>query len=285
MRIYLEITNNCNKSCDFCVQSKREKGFISIEKFRARINKLKEFTDELYLHILGEPLLHPKINDFFAILAEAQLNFKITSNGTLLNDSKCDCLIQNPFFKQINFSLHALSEEEINSDVFEKILNFSQKLLLSRDDVFINFRLWNYSTADEAKNVIILQKVADFFKLNPIIIPQNRRSKKLCERLYLNIDKRFDWPTTLKDIDNDDKIYGYCHGGSSQLGVLLDGRVVPCCLDSEGEINLGNIDEADNFAEILNSARLIRLIENFKNNQIAEPFCKKCTFRKRFFKE
>ena len=284
MRIYLEITNNCNKSCEFCAKTCREQGFLSPDLFNNRLGKIKNYTDEVYLHVLGEPLLHKDILTFFSILEEQKVIFKITTNGTLLSEEKVASLIQNPFFKQINFSLHALSETEINGEILEKILQFSKKLMLERSDVFVNYRLWNYSTADELKNDLILTKISNFFQLDTIKIPTNRRSKKLLDRIYLNIDKRFEWPTTLaNDKSNSAKeVKGFCHGGSTQLGILLDGTVVPCCLDSEGEINLGNIDQLENFQAILNSNRLQNICKNFAVGKVIEPFCQKCTFRKRF---
>ena len=285
MRIYLEITNNCNKSCEFCAKSQREKGFLPLQLVRSRIEKIKDFADEVYLHVLGEPLLHKEILKIFSILQEQQVFFKITTNGTLLNDEKITKLLANPYFKQINFSLHALTESEIHGEILERVLEFSKKLMVERNDVFVNYRLWNYTTADEIKNAFILAKIADFFQLEPIKIPENRRSKRLLDRIYLNIDKRFEWPNSLPDkkLDTGTIVKGFCHGGSSQLGVLLDGTIVPCCLDSEGEINLGNIDKIDNFQEILNSARLQNICANFNTGKVIEPFCQKCTFRKRFF--
>jgi radical SAM protein with 4Fe4S-binding SPASM domain len=217
-------------------------------------------------------------------LKKQQVIFKITTNGTLLSEEKITNLVQNPYFKQINFSLHALKEEEINGEILEKILQFSKKLMLERNDVFVNYRLWNYSTVDEIKNNMILAKISNFFQLDAIQIPANRRSKKLLDRIYLNIDKRFEWPINLiNDETNTIKeIKGFCHGASSQLGILLDGTVVPCCLDSEGEINLGNIDQVNDFQAILNSSRLQNICKNFAVGKVVELFCQKCTFRKRF---
>ena len=138
MRIYLEITNNCNKSCEFCAKSQREKGFLPLQLVRSRIEKIKDFADEVYLHVLGEPLLHKEILKIFSILQEQQVFFKITTNGTLLNDEKITKLLANPYFKQINFSLHALTESEIHGEILERVLEFSKKLMVERNDVFVN---------------------------------------------------------------------------------------------------------------------------------------------------
>ena len=95
-KIYIEITNKCNLNCDFCIQNKREAKYISIDEFNSLLDKIKDYTDYLYFHILGEPLLHPKINKLINI---ASNNFKIniTTNGYLIKNIK-----DNKNIRQLN---------------------------------------------------------------------------------------------------------------------------------------------------------------------------------------
>ena len=62
-KIYIEITNNCNLNCSFCIGNKRDKKFIAVEQFKVLLDKLDGFTKYLYFHVMGEPLLHPYINE------------------------------------------------------------------------------------------------------------------------------------------------------------------------------------------------------------------------------
>ena len=63
-KIYVEITNACNLSCDFCIKNKRKLKFMSEDEFKIILEKIKNHTEYLYFHVLGEPLMHPKINEF-----------------------------------------------------------------------------------------------------------------------------------------------------------------------------------------------------------------------------
>ena len=62
---------------------------------------------------------------------------------------------------------------------------------------------------------------------------------------------------------------------------MVDGTVVPCCLDGEGIINLGNI-HTSKFSEIIGSERACNIVKGFKRRETVEELCQKCTFRERF---
>ena len=98
-KIYVEITNNCNLSCSFCNENKRTKEFITIDKFNILLDKLRGYTDFIYFHLMGEPLMHPKINELID-LASKSFKINITTNGYLLDKIK-----NNKNIRQINVSL------------------------------------------------------------------------------------------------------------------------------------------------------------------------------------
>ena len=87
----------------------------------------------------------------------------------------------------------------------------------------------------------------------------------------------FEWPDLCKSDGSD----GYCHGLKDQIAILVDGTVVPCCLDNNGDINLGNI-HTESMEEILNKEKTTKIIEGFKNRVAVEQLCKKCTYKNRF---
>ena len=68
-----------------------------------------------------------------------------------------------------------------------------------------------------------------------------------------------------------------------QIASLADGTVVPCCLDSEGEIALGNLFETD-METILSSPRARAMREGLTAGKMIEPLCQKCTYARRFRK-
>lgn len=261
-KVYVEITNSCNLDCDFCIKNKRKQEFITINNLKKVLKVLKDYTDYLYLHILGEPLLHPKINEIIDI---ASKNFKIniTTNGYLLNKIE-----NNKHIRQVNISLHSYSSRYKVSlnDYLENIFNTVDKLL--ENDTYISLRLWVKNKYSED----IIKYINNRYKVN---IPLNFSSFTIKEKLFLNSFHEFIWPDFNNNYYSD---FGTCYALRDHIGILVNGDIIPCCLDSCGEIKLGNIYEIDNLDNILNSNRVVNMIENFKNNKKVEELCKHCLF-------
>ena len=95
--------------------------------------------------------------------------------------------------------------------------------------------------------------------------------------LNVNKDNLFQWP----DLNSAKKNNAFCHGLKTHIGILVDGTVVPCCLDGEGIINLGNIFE-ESLSNILNNNRTMNVIKGFENNKCVEELCSRCAFKNRF---
>lgn len=287
-KVYLEITNVCNLTCDFCPETKRKAEFMSEGTFREILNQIKPFTDYIYLHVKGEPLLHPSLGHFLDISYEKGFNVNITTNGTLI-DKVADTLLGKPAVRQMNFSLHSFdgNQKEISKEEYiDSILKFSNRAMVE-SHIIISLRLWNLDeallTEDQRKrNLDIIHKIEENFNL-----PYEIQSKlsgvkalKIGERVYLNQDYEFKWPD-LKAEEDFEK--GSCFGLRNQIAILVDGTVVPCCLDGEGIINLGNIHQ-DQFSEIINEKRAEEIRVGFCNHNIVEELCRKCGYRKRFNK-
>lgn len=287
-KVYIEITNVCNLKCDFCPETKRQAEFMSEAAFQEALEQIKPFTDYIYLHVKGEPLLHPHLGRLLDISDDKGLKVNITTNGTLINKA-ADTLIAKPAVRQINFSLHSFdgNQHDISKDTYiDRILAFTNRAVIE-SDIIISLRLWNLDeallTEDQRKrNAAILHKIEENFKL-PYQIQGNisqAKALKIGERVYLNHDYEFKWPD-LKEAE--DAMAGTCFGLRQQIAVLVDGTVVPCCLDGEGIINLGNIHK-ENFAAIINGKRAEAIKLGFCNRQIVEELCRKCGYRKRFTK-
>lgn len=286
--VYLEITNVCNLTCDFCPETKRKAEFMSEAAFKHILDQIKPFTEYIYLHVKGEPLLHPNLGDFLDISYEKGFKVNITTNGTLI-DKAADTLIKNSAVRQINFSLHSVdgNQKVISKDEYiDSILNFSNRAILE-SSIIISLRLWNLDEAlltedQRRRNLDIIHKIEENFKL-PYKIQGNlseNKALKLWDRVYLNQDYEFKWPD-LKEEEDFNK--GTCFGLRNQIAILVDGTVVPCCLDGEGIIHLGNIHE-EKFSEIINGKRAENIRIGFCNNNLVEELCRKCGYRKRFNK-
>lgn len=259
-KIYIEITNSCNLNCSFCIKNKREIKIMSIEEFKTILDKIGDYTDYLYLHILGEPLIHPSINEFINI-ASKNFNVNITTNGYLIDKLKTNNI------RQLNISLHAYNPKyNINIiNYLTKIFNKVDELV--KNKTYISLRFWVKSKY----NKTMIDYINKRYNIN---IKYDIANYKINDYLFINNFHEFTWP----DLNNDIyEMVGKCYGLINQLGILVDGTVIPCCLDSEGTINLGNI-YSNSLKEIISSDKAKKIINGFRNNIKVEELCKHCKF-------
>lgn len=285
-KFYIEITNVCNLDCSFCPKTIRQPEFMDIETFCEILDQIKSHTEYIYFHVKGEPLLHPEIDKFLDISYEKGFKVNITTNGTMINKVK-DKLIGKPALRQVNISLHSFDGNVglVNKNQYiSNILSFIKE---ARDtsEVLISLRLWNLEKENEAnienkRNLELLEVIEKEFSL-PYKIQESvspGSGIKIADRVYLNQDHEFQWPD-LKE-EEDDGV-GFCYGLRNQIAILVDGTVVPCCLDGEGVINLGNI-KTTHFSELIESERANNIVDGFSRREAVEELCRKCGYRKRF---
>lgn len=276
-KIYIEINNTCNFNCSFCIHTNRKKEFMSIENFSHIINQIKDYTDYVYLHIMGEPLLHPKLNEFITICKNHNINVNITTNGSLLKKNK-EIFLNNPI-RQLNISLHSIEkEDQIFYDYINDVLSFVKELN-DKTNTYISLRMWNVENENNSRQNYILNKISNDFNclVNDIEL-KNYKNIKIKDHLFISLDKRFIWPSLKNEIYS---YHGKCLGMKNMCGILVDGTVVPCCLDAQGDINLGNIFDT-NFKDILESQKVSEILQGWKDNKCAEELCQKCSYRNRF---
>lgn len=259
-RIYIEITNICNLNCEFCPHTKREKTFMTKEEFEEIIKKIKDYTNHIYLHVKGEPLMHKDIDSILKISNKYNLNVNITTNARLLKE-KLDIINKNKI-RQINISLHSFDNLDEIKDLLKVIDNI--------EDTYISLRLWN--NKDNSKILSFLEQHYN----KKIELAEKRFT--LTDKVYLDKDILFSWPDINENIITTN---GTCKGAKKQLAILVDGTIVPCCLDNDGIINLGNIFD-NSMEEVLNSKRYKDIVKGFNNNKLVEELCQKCGYRNRF---
>ena len=282
-KIYVEITNVCNLKCSFCPDSKRIKEFITVNKFEYLIKEICNFTNLITLHVKGEPLMHPHLKELLDICEQYNIKVNITTNGTLLRKN-LEILSSSSSIRQINISLHSISKNENNNFYnFENYLDdvfFSTKYLLDNTNIIISYRLWNLKDLKlNEENKLILNKLENFFNVTNLFDrAKNEPFVKLSNNAFLNQDIEFTWPDINVPIISNN---GTCQGLRKQVAILVDGTVVPCCLDDNGIIKLGNIYE-DSFINIINSPLSKSIVRGFQENKLIMDLCKKCGYRTRF---
>ena len=278
-RVYLEITNVCNLSCSFCPGTGRKKHFLTAEEFSALASRLAGHTEYLYLHVMGEPLLHPQLAEILDIAADLGFKICLTTNGTLL-DRALPTLLAARKLHKISVSLHSFEGNEGGGDLDDYITRCARICAaLTQKGVICAFRLWNEGGKNE-KNAQIFALLSQEFEKNVADIPLDvRGNRKLGDRLYLESAEKFDWPDTqAAEVGTE-----FCLGLRQQAAVLCDGTVVPCCLDGEGRIALGNLF-TQSFDEVLSSPRAQAIVEGFSRRQPTEDLCRRCGYATRFNK-
>lgn len=277
-RAYLEITNVCNRSCAFCPGCEREKRFLKKEEFLLLAEKLRGHTDYLYLHVMGEPLLHPEFGEILRISDTLGFKTTITTNGTLLKERLLDLLAVRPY--KVNISLHSFEANgKMDEEYFESC--FSCGSALAQQGTITVLRLWNMDgdlPGINSRNDEILSLLRARF---PGEWKKNSKGYTPAPHLYLEFDKRFTWPAKN---GRELRQRGRCHGLIDQIAVLCDGTVVPCCLDGEGQIALGNLFMTD-LTDILSSPRALAMKEGFLcGGALTEQLCRTCGYAARFDK-
>lgn len=282
-RIYIEISNICNLKCSFCPEVTKDKKIMSPLFFEKVLEQVALYTKEIALHVLGEPLAHPSFQEIIAIAQRKKVPINLTTNGIFIEKYEKELL--TPIIRQINFSLQSFQDNFPSGDYkkyLNKIFYFAQKAEKERPELYLNYRLWDLSSSVQNKDQEIYFKeiVAHYqnIELNPNVNVEMIKSKRLRSRHYLHFDSRFVWPSLSHPIIG---TTGFCYGGQKQLAIHADGILVPCCLDKEAAINLGNISQ-QKFQDILTEERLSQLVQFFLEGQVKEDLCQRCQYRTRF---
>lgn len=272
-KVYLEISNVCNLSCQFCPGTKRRKQIMTESEFSALLPKLRPWTDFLYFHLMGEPLCHPKLEQFLDVAGSHGFKVILTTNGTLLEKQQ-DLLLASAALHKVNISLHAFEANDLAvpfETYLKQCFDFGKA---AEGKKLVVFRLWNHGGAEQ-RNAEILKTLEDFF---PKPWVEERKGIRIGNRVYLEYGDKFDWPD-LSAADHGEQVF--CYGLRDQIGVLCDGTVVPCCLDHDGYLALGNLLESD-LETILESERAKAIYQGFQRRIATEELCRKCGYARRF---
>jgi radical SAM protein with 4Fe4S-binding SPASM domain len=284
-KIYIEITNRCNLACSFCQPSSRTKAFMQPAAFEEILRKINGNTGYISLHVLGEPLLHPDLELFLAMSRAYGLRVNLTTNGILLSRNRA-LLLRQPALRQINISLHSFEQsgQEAGLDSYMAGIFDFIAAAVPASPLFINLRMWNLQQAaapgEQDMTSLTLRRLENYFGL-PGPIPEDFstiRGTILAPQVFLSRARRFAWPhTPAPDLG----AHGNCRGLRDHIAILVDGTVVPCCLDAEGDIPLGNIFQSS-LPEILAAPRAATIREGFARQRVLDPVCRRCTYRQRF---
>lgn len=271
-RVYVEITNICNMNCSFCHGHSRPARSMTEEEYARVLEQLAGKTRYIYHHLMGEPLLHPLLPRFIQMAAKAGFRPMLTTNGTLLDRVGDRILI--PGLHKVNISLHSFEgdEEASHRRYLQNVADFMKKA--NGLDIKVSLRLWN-NGFDGGRNDRVLAALQEGF---PGPWTQNTRGYRIRDGLFLEWGDRFAWPDQNAPDEGESMT---CRGLLDHFGILSDGTVVPCCLDSDGVIALGNVFRED-LTGILASPRAQAMAEGFRRRKAVEDLCRRCGYARKF---
>ena len=248
---------------------------MSEDEFTLLLGKLEGRSRYLFFHLMGEPTLHPLLPRFIELAQSKGFLTAVTTNGSLLLKS-ADALLSSLPYK-ISISLHAPEANSAFSDkgYLDSCIRFAKEA--AARGCIIALRLWNLGS--DADNSHILDFLHSSFSGEWRDI-RGGSSQRLCERVFLEWGERFDWPDpALPECPADSDLF--CYGLRDQIGVLVDGTVVPCCLDADANITLGNLFDSG-IDDILSSPRAKAMYDGFSRRRAVESLCRKCGYARRF---
>lgn len=262
----------CNLRCAFCPGTTRVPHSMTEAEFAILLDRVSPWAEYLYYHLMGEPTAHPLLPRFMEMATERGMKSMITTNGTLLPTRGEAILAAHPH--KVNISLHAFEANPPGmsfEEYIEGCVTFAAHAA-DRDTIAV-LRLWNLEGRAEGalheKNEMILETLHRAF---PGEWVTTRSGYRMRSRVFLEWGEKFDWPDPAGEILSET---GFCYGLRDQIGVLCDGTVVPCCLDHNGDIPLGNLF-ASTLEEILSSKRARAIYDGFTSHRCTEELCRRC---------
>ena len=273
-KVYVEITNICNMSCSFCHGHKRAPRRMSTEEFSFILSALTDKTKYIYYHLMGEPLTHPQLHEFIKMAGERGFKSVVTTNGTLLK-KRGEELLSAGLYK-VNLSVHSFEggNDAEHLRYIRELAEFSEKA--AKEGTIVVFRMWNKGF-DAGRNETTFNLLKELIQGE---WAENTRGIRIRDKIHIEWGERFEWPDSEAEIKGDKF---FCYGLKDHFGILSDGTVVPCCLDSDGIIDLGNVF-TESLDTILNSDRAKAIADGFAKGETSEDLCKRCGYAQRFIK-
>ena len=279
-RIYVELTNICGLSCAFCPDKNTTSKTIDLIFFEKIVKQVSRYTDEIVCHVMGDPLTLSNIQEYLDVIKSHRMKTMITTSGFYIPNHPSSTLL-HPSVRQLNISLNSFNKNDTKltlDEYLKPIFVLCKEKIERYPDVFINLRLWNI---DEGKseddfNAQVFAKLSEFFEVKVDYVGGSK-GFRLASKVLLHFDNYFEWPSLSNPIYGN----GYCGGLDSHIAVLSDGRVVPCCLDYQGIMELGNL-QTQSLDEILSSKRVKDIRDGFACGKATEELCQRCSYKSRF---
>ena len=283
-RVYVEITNVCGLSCSFCPTKELPSTQMDLDFFKSIVLQLRPYTKEIACHVVGDPLTLSNLSEYLDIIQAHGMKAILTTSGYFLKKHSYETLF-HPAVKQINISLNSYNKNDTAltfEQYMDPVLNLCQAKLEREEELFINLRVWNLDEmmSERSFNETLFEKLSSAFDTVLDLETVYRDKPKfirLDNKILMHFDNYFEWPSL------NNKVYGNgtCQGLQSHFAILAGGKVVPCCLDCDGIIELGDL-KINNLDDILSNNRTQNMLKGFREGKAVEELCRRCSYKERF---
>jgi sulfatase maturation enzyme AslB (radical SAM superfamily) len=313
IKIYFEVTNYCNFHCDFCPVhvSTRPNQHMDFSLFQKGIDEIaaEHLTGTVGFHILGEPLMYPRILDAVRYARSKGLRTEMNTNGSLLTPERVQGLVEAGL-DALAISVQLLGEEDHRSRgtnlpfevYYQRVLDALRQVRAMNADMEVVFCLMNKSSHKffdiDAPMRMNWERQANRKKLAGYIVDVSRAAGKplsgarvergllwrnLNAPQFIQIDRSTkvyihpfgDWGNAFTSR----KVYpahlGTCAYALNNVGVLSSGEVTICCPDYDGSTTLGNLNTTS-LRELLSSNQVLAIRQGFKDMKVVHPHCQHC---------
>ncbi|PAF48371.1 hypothetical protein BKH46_00180 [Helicobacter sp. 12S02634-8] len=282
-KIYIEISDVCGLACSFCPSAKNVRKSMPLALFEKACVQSKRLCDRIALHVLGDPCRAKNLSDYLDIAQHYGLKVDLVTSGFYLLSHSFDRLLSPPI-AQISISLNA-GFDPANpplENYLETIFEFCRYKLAKDTANFINLRIQDSTMARLSG---VKKSILEYFGVKDSGNDSDGSGDgsgdgskgrfRLGKKVFLNITQTFQWPKISPQ--SAIKTEKYCHGLISQVAILADGTIVPCCMDAEGKLALGNL-YTQALTEVLESPRALRIQEGFMRGEACEELCRHCLY-------
>lgn len=281
-RIYVELTNICGLTCSFCPERSTKNHIMELDVFDSIVSQASHYTREIVCHVMGDPLVLSNLGDYLDIIESHGMRAMITTSGFYIPHYSPRTLL-HPSIRQLNISLNSFNKNTTKltlDEYLSPIFTLCEDKLSGYPEPFLNLRLWNMDDngSENDFNSLVFEKLSEFFGID-VDYTKDVKGLRLAPKILLHFDDYFEWPSLSNPIYGD----GYCGGLDSHIAILSDGRVVPCCLDHQAIMELGNL-QTQSLDEILSSHKACSIAQGFKQNRAVEELCQRCSYKSRFEK-
>ncbi|MGL2697615.1 radical SAM/SPASM domain-containing protein [Helicobacter pylori] len=274
-KIYIELSDICGLQCGFCSNPKNIRGVMPLELFEKVCKEAAPLTPIITLHVLGDPCKLKNLNRYLSTAKRFSLKVDLVTSGVYLHNF--ETLLQDAIY-QISISLDAGldNHNKLNQHRYiQKILEFCRYKCEKNSEVFLNLRIQD-STLEKHQNLI--KPFLESFECVSLEGLKSQGRVRLFKKSFLNIQKTFKWPNlnAQNPLNQESKI-PYCYGLIKQVAILSNGVVVPCCMDTQAHINLGDLNHMP-LKDILNSQKAMAIKTHFLKGEALELLCQNCSY-------